>query len=117
LKKIPGKFVEEEGVIVNNFCNYNFLRFPTNFKLFQRFQVKLDLTKLWSIKLIATAIENPPELNFGRCVLHGALQTLHYDLIDMHKLSPNIQEVIVFPNWLSVKQKSVEIVKSGICVV
>jgi hypothetical protein len=67
------------------------------------------LAKLWSIKLIATAIENPPELNFGRGVLHGSLQTLHYDLIEMHKLTPNIQEFIAFPNWLSVKQKSVEI--------
>jgi hypothetical protein len=81
-----------------------------DFKLFQRFQVKLDLTKLWSIKLIATAIANPPELNFGQVVLHGALQILHYDLIDMHKLTPNIQEVIAFPNWLSVKQKSAETV-------
>jgi hypothetical protein len=36
-----------------------------HFELFQRFQVKLDLTKLWSIKLIATAIANPPEFNFG----------------------------------------------------
>jgi hypothetical protein len=31
--------VEEEGVIVNNFCNYNILRFSTDFELFQRFQV------------------------------------------------------------------------------
>jgi hypothetical protein len=29
--KNPGKFLEEEGVIVNNFCNYNFLRFSTDF--------------------------------------------------------------------------------------
>jgi hypothetical protein len=75
------------------------------------------LTKLWSIKLIATAIANPPKLNFGRGVLHGALQTLHYDIIDIPKLTPNIQEVIAFPIWLSVKQKSAETVKSGICAV
>jgi hypothetical protein len=37
-------------------------------------------------------------------VLHGSLQTLHYDLIDMHKLTPNIQEVITFTMWLSDKQ-------------
>jgi hypothetical protein len=66
------------------------------------------LTKLWSIKLIATAIANPPELNFVQGVLHGALQTLHYDIIDMHKLALNIQEVIACPIWLSVKQKSAE---------
>jgi hypothetical protein len=58
--------------------------------------------------LVATAIANPPELNFGLGVLHGSLQTLHYDLIDMHKLTPNIQEVIAFTKWLSDKQKSAE---------
>jgi hypothetical protein len=55
------------------------------------------LTKLCSISLVATAIVNPPELNFGRGVLHGALQILHYALIDMHKLTPNIPEVMSFP--------------------
>jgi hypothetical protein len=52
---------------------------------------------------IATAIENSPELNCGQGVLHGALQTLSYDLIDMHKLTPKIQEVIVFTKWLTDK--------------
>jgi hypothetical protein len=37
-------------------------------------------------------------------VLHGALQILHYDLIDMRKLTPQIQEVIAFTRWLSDKQ-------------
>jgi hypothetical protein len=37
-------------------------------------------------------------------VLHGALQTLNYDLIDMHKLTPKIQEVIAFTMWLTDKQ-------------
>jgi hypothetical protein len=37
-------------------------------------------------------------------VLHGALQTFHYDLIDVHKLNPKIQEVIDFTMWLSDKQ-------------
>jgi hypothetical protein len=37
-------------------------------------------------------------------VLHSALETLHYDLIDMHNLTPKIQEVIAFTRWLSDKQ-------------
>jgi hypothetical protein len=37
-------------------------------------------------------------------VLHGALQTLHYDLIDMHNLTPKIQEVIAFTKCLIDKQ-------------
>jgi hypothetical protein len=47
-------------------------------------------------------------------VLHGALQTLHYDLIDMHKLIPKIQEVISFTMWLSDKQTLRKCAKSGI---
>jgi hypothetical protein len=39
LRKISVKFVEEEGVIVNIFCNYNFLRFSMDFELFQIFYV------------------------------------------------------------------------------
>jgi hypothetical protein len=37
-------------------------------------------------------------------VLHGDLQSFHYHMVDMHKLSPKIQEVMEFPIWLSVKQ-------------
>jgi hypothetical protein len=59
---------------------------------------------LFSISLVATAIANSPELNCGQGVLHGALQTLHYDHIDMHKLTPNNQEVIAFTKWLTNKQ-------------
>jgi hypothetical protein len=62
------------------------------------------LTKLCSISLVATAIANSPELNYGQGVLHGVLQTLHYDLIDMHKLTPKIQEVVAFTKWLTEKQ-------------
>jgi hypothetical protein len=46
-----------------------------------------------SHRLIATTIANPPELDFGQEVLHGDLQRLHYDLVDLHKLTPNLQEV------------------------
>jgi hypothetical protein len=31
LRKLPGKLVEEEGVIMDNFCDYNLLRFSTDF--------------------------------------------------------------------------------------
>jgi hypothetical protein len=52
---------------------------------------------LCSISLVATALTNLPELNFGRGVLYSALKTLHYNIIDMHKLTPNIQGVMSFP--------------------
>jgi hypothetical protein len=74
------------------------------------------LTKLCSISLVATAIENSPELNCGQGVLHGALKTLHYDHIDMHKLTPKIQEVIAFTMCLTDKQIQQKCAKSGIWV-
>jgi hypothetical protein len=75
------------------------------------------LTKLCSTSLVATAIENSPELNCGQVVLHGAVQTFHSDHIDMHKLTPKIQEVIAFTMWLTDKQisaKNVPSLKSGL---
>jgi hypothetical protein len=74
------------------------------------------LTKLCSIGLVAIDIANSPELKCGQGVLHGALQTLHYDLIDMHKLTPKIQEVISFIKWLTGKQIQQKRAKSGIWV-
>jgi hypothetical protein len=41
-------------------------------------------------------------------VLHGSLQTLHFDHIKMHKLTLKIQEVIAFTKWLTDKQISAE---------
>jgi hypothetical protein len=74
------------------------------------------LTKLCSISLVATFIANPPELDCGQGVLHGALQTFHYDLIDMHNLTPKIQEVIAFTKWLTDKQIQRNRAKSKIWV-
>jgi hypothetical protein len=43
-------------------------------------------------------------LELGQGVLYYILQSLYYNLDDMHKLTPNIHEVMTFPKWLSVKQ-------------
>jgi hypothetical protein len=64
------------------------------------------LTELCSISLVATVIETSPELHCGQGVLYGALETLHYDHVDMHKQSPKIEEVITFTMLLSDKQIS-----------
>jgi hypothetical protein len=37
-------------------------------------------------------------------VLYGDLQCLHYSLVDMHKLSPQFNEVMEFQIRLNVKQ-------------
>ncbi len=104
MRKIPRKFVEKEGVIWNNFCNCNFFWFSSDFELSKRFQVKIGLTEMWSYKLIATPFSNPGELHFEQGVHHYDLQSFLYNMVDMHHLTPNIQEVMTFPNWLSVKQ-------------
>jgi hypothetical protein len=59
---------------------------------------------LCSHSLIASPIANPLKLHFGQEVLHGDLQCLNYDLVDIHKLSPKIDEVMEFPRKLNVKQ-------------
>jgi hypothetical protein len=92
------------NIIWNNFCYCNFIQISTDFELFKRFRVKSELTKLCSHRQIATPIVNPPELHFGQEMLHGDLQYLHYDLVDMHKLSPKIQEIMEFQRRLNVKQ-------------
>jgi hypothetical protein len=88
----------------NTFCYYNFLQIATDFELFQRFWAKAGLTELCSHRLIATLIANPLELRFRHKVLHSDLQPLHYDLIDMHKLSPQIDEVMAFLRRINVNQ-------------
>jgi hypothetical protein len=37
-------------------------------------------------------------------VFHGDLQCLNYDLVDIDKLSPQIDEAMEFPKMLNVKQ-------------
>jgi hypothetical protein len=108
--------VEVGNPIWNTFCYCNFFQLSTDFEIFNRFRVKSSLTELWSIKLVVTAIETPPELNFGQGVFHCALQTLHCYIIDMHKLTPKIQEVIAFTKWLTDKQIQQKRAKSGIWV-
>jgi hypothetical protein len=90
----------------SNFCYCNFFQLSTDFEIFNRLRVKSSLTELWSISLVATAIETSPELHCGQGVIHGALRSLHYDHVDMHKLTPTIDEVIAFTKWLSDKQIS-----------
>jgi hypothetical protein len=43
-------------------------------------------------------------------VLHCVLQPLFYNVDDMHKLTPDIHEVMTFPKQLSVKQNLREVV-------
>jgi hypothetical protein len=48
-----------------------------------------------------TTIANPPDLKFGHEGLHGDIQTFHSDLVDMHKLTPHIEELIEFEKGYS----------------
>jgi hypothetical protein len=95
--------VEVGNPICNTFQYCNVFQISTNFELFKRFRVTAGLTEMCSHRLIATIIANRPELHFGQGVLHGDIKYLHYRLVDMHKLSPKIQEVIEFQRWLIVE--------------
>jgi hypothetical protein len=43
-------------------------------------------------------------LKLGQGVLHNGLQILPFDVVDMHRLNPMIEEVMEFQRGLSVKQ-------------
>jgi hypothetical protein len=88
--------LEIEEIIWNNFLYWNFFQISTDVELFKWFWVKFELTEICSNRLVATTIANPPELKFVQEVLHRDLQTLHYDLVDMHKITPKIEEVMEF---------------------
>jgi hypothetical protein len=90
--------------IWNTFHYGHIFQISTDFEIFKIFQVKTGLTDLCSIRLIATIFSNRLELLFGQGVLHGALQTLHYNQLYIHQISPKIQEDMEFPRWPSVKQ-------------
>jgi hypothetical protein len=53
---------------------------------------------------IEITVTNSSGVELGKGVFHSVLQSLYYNILDMHKLTPNIQEVMAFPMWLSVKQ-------------
>jgi hypothetical protein len=57
---------------------------------------KIDLTELWSDRLLETLVANPSKLHFGQDVLHGDLQRLDYDLGNMHTPTLKIKEDIEF---------------------
>jgi hypothetical protein len=57
-----------------------------------------------SDKLIATPIANPGELHFEQGIHHYDLQSFLYNMVDMHHLTPNIQEVMISTKWLTDKQ-------------
>jgi hypothetical protein len=48
-------------------------------------------------------------------VFHCVLQPLCYNISNIHKLTPNMQEVMAFPKWLSVKQNLRSDLKSVMC--
>jgi hypothetical protein len=87
----------------NTFPFWSIFQISLDFKLNWRFCSKFESPENCSLRLIATTIAYPSELNFGQEVIHGDLQFLHYDLVDIYKLTPKIQEVMKFLRWLIVK--------------
>jgi hypothetical protein len=71
------------------------------------------LTDLCSYRLIVTLFPNRSEIQFVQGVQHGDLKSFHYKMVGMNKLTPNIQEVMAFPNWLSVKQNLQKLLSLG----
>jgi hypothetical protein len=52
---------------------------------------------------MVTSNTNSPKLKLGQGVLHGGLYPLHSDMVNMHNLTPTIEEVMEFQRGLNVK--------------
>jgi hypothetical protein len=103
VRKIPRKFVEEEDVIWNNFCNCNFFWFSKDFKLFARFQVKSSLTGFVLIlPYCSTHCKSTRDPFWTRSPPWWSTRSA---LTYMHTQYLKIEEDIEFPKMLSVKQK------------
>jgi hypothetical protein len=101
--KISTLHMVEDNFKWNTFPFWSIFQISLDFELNWRFRSKFESPENCSLRLILTTISNPPELNFGQEVIHGDLQFLHYDLVDIHKLTLKIQEVMKFRRWLIVK--------------
>jgi hypothetical protein len=57
------------------------------------------LEKAWKLthRKIGVTATISSGLKLGQGVFHCVLQSLFYNLYDMHKLTPNIHEVMAFP--------------------
>jgi hypothetical protein len=56
-----------------------------------------NIQKSWLLRGVEPTVINPPMLKFGPEVIHDGLQTFLFYLVDMHRLTPKIQEVTEFP--------------------
>jgi hypothetical protein len=75
-----------------------------DFELNHRFLFRFESKKGWTLMDIVFTSINSPVHKFGQGVLQDGLQTLLFDLVDMHRPSPNMEEDIEFQRVLNVKQ-------------
>jgi hypothetical protein len=55
-----------------------------------------NIQKSWPLRDIELTIINLPVLKLGQGVLHDDLRILLFYLVDMHRLTPKMQEVMEF---------------------
>jgi hypothetical protein len=83
---------------------WNFVPNSTDFEQKLRFFFKFEFPGDWiHWEFVFTSI-NSPVHKLGQQVLRDGLQTLFFDLDDMHRPSPKIKEVMEFLKELSAKQ-------------
>jgi hypothetical protein len=81
-------------------------QYPTNVEDigFQKCQLLSNCLDSVSHSEIRNTTTTSPGLEPRKGVFHCGLESLCYNLVDMHKVTPNIHEVIAFIKWLGVKQ-------------
>jgi hypothetical protein len=80
--------VEVENQIWNTFYNLHSFQIFTDFELFQRFRVKVNLTDFCSVSVIEILIAIRPALQSGQEVHPSVVQGLSQHPADMHKKYP-----------------------------
>jgi hypothetical protein len=55
---------------------------------------------------------NPRELKLGQEVLHDGVQPLLFDLVDIHRLTSKIEEVMEFQGGISVTRNMKKVMKN-----
>jgi hypothetical protein len=71
-----------------------------NFELKLRFLSKFESQRSWILRDFVLTNTNSSAHRRGQGVHHTDLQTLLFNLGDMHKPTPKIEDVMEFPNGL-----------------
>jgi hypothetical protein len=87
-------------------CTHNISKLKKILKIQKCYRLRknLRMPEIWIHREIEITFTISSGLKHGQGVLHCDLQSFLYNMVDMHNLTRNIQEVMTFTKWLTDKQ-------------